>query len=425
MRRHRVIFSAFLIAAWLGHDASVWAQSRTISDAECQSLRQRLSDHARLSEGVRRSLGTQAAAAPAAPVAPAPSPAPAAGRAEAIRARLEQIPKDRQVLEDQRLAAMVRFEFNRASQIQGQIQNLDNEKSNLVNELAALPTAVATPAAPAPQPPSPETSRIRCQDMPAAVDNALKIRRRELGAREEQTGTIPLATITGQTPDQIAQDLARQFPAGAAAQTQVGLLDADGNGKIDGFVDVPAPGIYRLVRQRADGTVSVDVFAAPGSGATPAYSELTRRLDETAARQTGDKVVDMLARRPAGPVRTLIETGDFAEAYKQFETGNFADAARISAAAARTVEFENFRGERVRMIEIISPVTGGFALRRAVGLAQPNDRELWEETNIAVRPASYLRTDVEVTKSRETRTAAGTPVGARSTSAPVRFSLER
>ena len=33
------------------------------------------------------------------------------------------------------------------------------------------------------------------------------------------------------------------------------------------------------------------------------------------------------------------------------------------------MEFENFRGERVRMIEIISPVTGGFALRRAVGLA--------------------------------------------------------
>ena len=249
--------------------------------------------------------------------------------------------------------------------------------------------------------------------------------RSELGAREEQTGTIPLATITGQTPDQIAQELARQLPAGAAAQTQVGLLDADGNGKIDGFVDVPAPGIYRLVRQRADGTVSVDVFAAPGSGATPAYSELTRRLDETAARQTGDKVVDMLARTPAGPVRTLIETGEFAEAYKQFEAGNFADAARIGAAAARTVEFENFRGERVRMIEIISPVTGGFALRRAVVLAQPNDRELWEETNIAVRPSSYLRTDVEVTKSRETRTGAGAQVGARSTSAPVRFSLER
>lgn len=426
MRLHKEIISAFLVAAWLGDGGPVWAQSRTVSDAECQSLRQRLSEHARLSDGVRRSLGAPTAAAPATPVAPAASPAPAAGRADAIRARLEQIPKDRQVLEDQRLAAMVRLEFNRASQIQGQIQNLDTEKSNLVSELAALPpTAVATPAAPPSPPPSPETARIRCQDMPAAVDNALKTRRRELGAREEQTGAIPLTALTGKTPEQIAQELAGQFSPGAAAQTQVGLFDADGNGKVDGFVDVPAPGIYRLVRQRADGTLSVDVFAVPGSGANPAYGELTRRLDEAAARQTGDKVVDMLARTPAGPVRILIETGEFAEAHKQFEAGNFADAGRISGAAARTVEFENFRGERVRMIEIISPVNGGFALRRAVQLAQPNDRELWEETNIAVRPASYLRTDVEVTKSRETRTAAGSPVGARSTSAPVRFSLER
>jgi hypothetical protein len=42
-----------------------------------------------------------------------------------------------------------------------------------------------------------------------------------------------------------------------------------------------------------------------------------------------------------------------------------------------------------------------------------------------VRPASYLRTDVEVIRTRETRTTAGAQVGTRSTSAPVRFSLER
>jgi hypothetical protein len=124
-------------------------------------------------------------------------------------------------------------------------------------------------------------------------------------------------------------------------------------------------------------------------------------------------------------VRTVIETAEFAPAYKQFEAGNFADAGRIAAAAGRTVEFENFRGERVRMIEIISPMSGGAALRRAVVLTQPNDRELWEETNTAVQPASYLRTDVEVVRSRETRTSAGALVGSRSTSAPVRFSLER
>src|SRR6266545_309187 len=175
----------------------------------------------------------------------------------------------------------------------------------------------------------------------------------------------------------------------------------------------------------ADGTVSVDVFAVPGSGATPAYGELTRRLDETTTHQLGDKLVDLLATRPAGPVRTVIQTGEFAEAYKQFEVGNFADAGRIAAPAARTVEFENFRGERVRMIEIISPISGGAAVRRAVVLAQPSDRELWEETNTTVRPASYLRTDVEVVRSRETRTTAGAQVGTRSTSAPIRFSLER
>jgi hypothetical protein len=423
MRRHTVMMTAFLIGAWLAQGAPGLAQPRSISEAECQSLRQRLSEHARLSDGVRRSVGAPAAGSGTSATAPTPAPPP--GRAEAIRARLEQIPKERQVLEDQRLAAMVRFELNRASVLQGQIHTLDTEKANLERELTALPAATSAPAASAPQPSIPEVARIRCQDVPLAVDNALKIRRRELGAREEQTGAIPLTSLKGQTPGQIAQELAGQLGAGPATVTQVGLLDADGDGTLDGFVDVPAPGIYRLVRQRADGTVSMDLFAMPGSGAAPPYGELTRRLDETTARQVGDKLVELLATRPAGPVRTVIQTAEFAEAYKQFEAGNFADAGRIAAAAARTVEFENFRGEHVRMIEIISPISGGAAVRRAMVLAQPNDRELWEETNIAVRPASYLRTDVEVVRNRETRTSAGAQVGTRSTSAPIRFSLER
>ena len=146
---------------------------------------------------------------------------------------------------------MVRFEFNRASQIQGQIQNLDSEKSNLVNELAALPTAAATPAAPAPQPPSPETSRIRCQDMPAAVDNALKTRRREARRAGGAEGHDPLATITGQTPYQISpQDLrwsslARPPRPGWGCSTPMERKDRR-------FVDVPLR-LYRLVRQRAEG----------------------------------------------------------------------------------------------------------------------------------------------------------------------------
>jgi hypothetical protein len=431
MRARTVVIAVCLIGASLGQGGPALAQTPTISDAACQSLRERLSNHAQLSEGVRRSMGIKAPTVPATSVATAPTPAPPAGRAEAIRARLDQIPKERQVLEDQRLAAMVRFELSRAGQIQGQIQALDTEKSTLERELAALPTAPSTPAASrAASPPPASTTevartRTRCQDMPAEVDNALKIRRRELGAREEQTAAIPLTALKGQTSDEIAKELAGQFAPGQAAVTQIGLLDADGDGRLDGYVDVPAPGIFRLVRQRADGTIGVDVFAMAGSGATPPYGELTRRLDETTARQVGDKLGDMLATRPAGPVRTVIETAEFGPAYKQFEAGNFADAGRIGAAAGRSVEFENFRGERVRMIEIIGPISGGAALRRAVIVTQPNDRELYEETNTAVRPASYLRTDVEVARSRETRTTAGATVGSRSISTPVRFSLER
>jgi len=58
-------------------------------------------------------------------------------------------------------------------------------------------------------------------------------------------------------------------------------------------------------------------------------------------------------------------------------------------------------------------------------LAQPNDQELWEETTTMVRPASYWRTDVEVARSRETRTTSGALVGTPSASAPSKFSLER
>jgi hypothetical protein len=42
-----------------------------------------------------------------------------------------------------------------------------------------------------------------------------------------------------------------------------------------------------------------------------------------------------------------------------------------------------------------------------------------------VRPASYWRIDVEVSRSRETRNTAGVVVGTPSTSAPTKFTLER
>jgi hypothetical protein len=261
--------------------------------------------------------------------------------------------------------------------------------------------------------------------MPAAVDNAMKIRRRELGAREDQSGAIPLVGMKGQTADQIGQELASQFASGAAASTQVGLLDADGNGQVDGFVDVPAPGVFRLVRQRTDGTISVQVFPATPGGATSAYGEQTRRLDETAIRQTGQALGDLLATRPAGPLRAVTQTGEFAQAYAQFQAGNFADAARLAAAAARSGEFQNLRGQSVRVLEVLSPVAGGVSLRRAVVLAQPNDQELWEETATIVRPTSFLRIEVEVARSRATRGAGGALVGTPSAPPPSKFSLER
>jgi len=79
----------------------------------------------------------------------------------------------------------------------------------------------------------------------------------------------------------------------------------------------------------------------------------------------------------------------------------------------------------VRVIEILSPVSGGVSLRRAVVVAQPNDQELWEETTTIVRPVSYWRADVEQTRSRETRTTAGAVVGTPAAATPSKFSLER
>jgi hypothetical protein len=410
------------LALGLTQIAPALAQAPSISDAECQRLRQRLGEHAQLSDGVRKAVATQAAAAPAVSTpAPATTPAPT-GRAEAIRARLEQIPKERQTLEDQRLAAMVKFELARAGQIQGQIQALDTEKATLEREAAALPAAAPAPTTTAAPAPTSDLARIRCQDMPAALDNAVKIRRKELGAREDQAGAIPLIALKGQTADQIGQELAGQFSSGAAASTQVGLFDPNGDTKLDGFVDVPATGVVRLFRQKTDGTVGVEVFP---TSATPGYGEMTRRLDETVLRQAGQGLPDLLATRPAGPLRAVTQTAEFGQAYAQFQAGNFAEAAKLAAPAARSLEFQNARGQTVRMIEIIGPVTGGVSVRRAVVVGQPNEQEAWEETTTIVRPVSYWRTDVEVARSRETRTTAGALVGAPMVSAPSRFTLER
>src|SRR5262245_5422697 len=122
--RHPVSLGiAMGLVGWLGlaQIGPGVAQATTISDAECQGLRQRLADHAKQSDGVRRGLGIQAGAAPAAPAASAPA---AVSRPEAIRTRLEQVKKERQTLDEQRLGAVVKLDVARAAQIQGQIQTL-------------------------------------------------------------------------------------------------------------------------------------------------------------------------------------------------------------------------------------------------------------------------------------------------------------
>lgn len=433
MRLHGLLSTGLALGALL-IPGGVLAQTSSLSDADCQVMRQKLGEHARLSEGVRRAVAAQAGASTPAPaVTPPPATgvaSPPTNRATAIRARLEQIAKDRQTLDDQRLAAMVKFELGRAAQIQGQITTLDTEKATLERELAALPATPATaPAAPAPattQTTSADPSmRIACKDVAAALDNAVKTRRRELVARDDQPGAIPLVGLKGQTAEQIGQELAAQLASASAASPQVGLLDADGDGRLDGFADMPAPGVVRLVRQKSDGTLSVEAFPVPGGAGASGYGELTRRLEEATARQGGQSMADLLGTRPAGPLRAMTQTADFPQAYGQFQAGNFADVARLTAPAARSTEFSNVRGQRVRVLEILSPVTGGMSLRRTVVVTQPNDQESWEETTTIIRPVSYWKTDVEVSRNRETRTTTGSLVGSPSAAAPAKFSLER
>ena len=91
-----------LTAAVLFVIGTTTAQTKPPAD-ECQAQRQRLAQHAELSGGVRKLLA-------AVPTSPAPASAPAAtpsasSRADAIRARLAQIPPARELLEAQRLNA--------------------------------------------------------------------------------------------------------------------------------------------------------------------------------------------------------------------------------------------------------------------------------------------------------------------------------
>jgi len=397
-------------------------QTRTLSQAECQALRERLAEHARLSDGVRRMLASRAARYPAAQRPPSAAP----DRARAIRSRLERIPREREQLDDQRIAALVRFDLARSLQLQGQIEALDAEKARLERELAALPPGASAPAPVQPaQPPVADVDRLPCDELGATYDAAIKMRRQELGAREDQAAVVPLAALKGQSREQIARELAAQFAAWPEAATQIGLLDQDGDGRIEGFVDVPVREMFRLFQQRSDGSLGIEVFALPGRAGDTDYGQPTRRLDEASVRHGGRQLADLLTSHPAGPVRVVAETADFGPACANFLAGNFAEAGRLQSAAARTIEFQNLRGDTGRLLEILTPVAGGVVMRRVVIVPRPNSEELWEETVITIRAASYWRSDVEVSTSRQTRTATGAIVGAPSGPAPSRFSLER
>jgi hypothetical protein len=132
----------------------------------------------------------------------------------------------------------------------------------------------------------------------------------------------------------------------------------------------------------------------------------------------------LVARRPAAAARVVGETADFGKAMSAYLAGDFADTSGRDT-AVRSREFVNLRGETVRVTEAIAPMAGGgLTLREVSVLSQSQDRELWEERTTRVKAASIFQTDVESVVSQEARTPGG-PAGARTTSSPVRFRLDR
>jgi hypothetical protein len=420
MRKRNLLMGALVTGSLVLAGAAA-AQTRPLTDAECQGLRRTMAGHAQVSDGVRRLLGASSSSAGG--MWPATGQTTTNGRADAIRARLGHIPGARVQLQEQRVAAVMKFDVSRAMHVQVELENLDQEKADLEKELAGLPASAQASTPPLSASPAwPDVDRVRCQDMTVMHERAIKIRQTELGAREGQVGAIPLLALKGPGSDQIARELGSQFGSWPTAARQIGLIDQDGDGRIDGFVDVPAEGIFRLYRHGSDGTLTVQIFLAATS--PRGYSETTRRLDETIVRQAEQGIPDLLSRRPAGPVHIVGETAAFSQAFSVYLAGNFADAARRDS-AARTREFHNLRGELVRVMDVIAPTSGGLSVRQLIVLPKPNDQELWEETTTHVRTTSSFQTDVETTISRETRTVGGAVVGTRSTAAPIRFRLDR
>jgi len=401
------------------------AQPPPLSPTECRALRDRIGEHAHVSAAARRALGITTPAAPSA--APSVSQDPAS-RAEAIRTRLAQIKEERDRLEEEKVGVIVKLDFARVARIQERIEGLEVERRSLEAELAGLEQGRRQvrpgPSWMAPLPGPDLLASAPCQDLPGLEDKALRARRKELGGAEGQASLVPLLPLRGQTDRELAVELGTQF--GPDPEGRVGLLDQDGDTQVDGFADSPAWGMLRLYRQRSDGSLALGLFltAVPPRPDAP-YGEDGRRLEEGLLRQTGRRLADLLPLRPVGPVRVMGETGEYFRLRALVDSGRFDQAIQAGSLGARSVEFQNYRGETVRLLEVVAGDGRAVQLRSSATLVNPDGAEQWEETVTRFHPVSFWRTDVEVDQSREGRPAPGGVAQPRSSTPTIRFSLER
>ena len=410
---------AFLLPGLAG------AQTPSLSPADCRALRDRIGEHARVSPAARGALGLTTPAASSA--APAVSQDPAS-RAEAIRTRIARVKAERERLENEKVGAVVKLDFARVARIQEQIESLEVERRSQEAELAELEHGRRQvrpgPSWMAPLPGPDPLARAPCQDLPALEDKALRARRRELGGAEGQAALVPLLPLRGQTDQELAVELGTQL--GPDPEGRVGLLDQDGDTQVDGFVDSPASGMLRLYRQRSDGSLALHLFltAVPPDPNAP-YGEAARRLEEALLRQTRRQLADLLQFRPVGPVKLLGETGEFSRLRALVDSGRFDQAIQAGSLGARSVEFQNYRGETVRLLEVVVGDGRAVQLRSSATVLKPDGAEQREETATRFQPVSLWRADVELEQSREVKPAPGGVAQPRSSAPTVRFSLER
>lgn len=385
-----------------------------LAPAVCRALRDRIGEHARVSEAARRALGLTAAPAPSPPQDPA-------ARARAVKRRLGQIREERTRLEDEQVGALLKLEFGRVAQIKDRIEALDRERRGLEDELATLQAGGPVAGAP---PAGADLGRVPCRELPALEARALKARRKELGGADWQTALVPLLPVRGPAGRDVGAELSAQLGAGPEARHRLGLLDQDGNARVDGFVDSPPPGVYRLYRQRSDGSIALDLFH-PASQPADVAGEAARRIEEALLRQTRRGLADLLPLRPVGATKLLGETADFARLQALVDSGELDPVIQARALGARSVEFQNYRGEIVRVLEVIAGATGAVERRTASTLGRQDGTEEREETVTRFRPVSFWRVEVEVEASREVRPPAAGAAASRTVAPTVRFTLDR